>query len=141
MKRTSRRTFLLSILVGTAYLVVVLNAPNWIQGQLTLEVVPWDLLDAPWDTRLLFGSMFPGVFLLGAVPTYAYLEWGLKSPLLVAVGPFVVALLFEALGGPAGSDLVSPVGVYLLAWFIVLPCVLVAVAGERRFSGLRAGPG
>jgi hypothetical protein len=57
--------------------------------------------------------MYPGVFLLGAVSTYAYLERGFVLPGVVVVGPYLVALWFEARGNPDQADLISTVGIYL----------------------------
>ncbi len=119
-----------SLIVGVFFLIIALNAGNWIHGQLTLEFIPGSLLAAPWDKRLIFGSMYPGLFLLGAVPTYLYLRWNLITPSLVVLLPFLITLWFESQRASAQSDLITPYGIYLIAWFIVLVGVLVAAAGE-----------
>ena len=131
----------ISAFVGAGYLVVALNAPNWVHGLLTVEIVPYTLFSAPLDTQLLFGAMYPGVFLLGAVATYAYLERGFVLPGVVVVIPYLVALWFEAQGNPDQADLISVVGIYLIGWFIVLGAALLAGSlewGIRRVYATRA---
>ena len=99
--------------------MVALNATNWVRGAFTLEVVPYQLLEAPPDAQLLFGAMYPGAFLLGATPAYAYDRWGLISPAVVVFVPFGAALWFEAAGDPGQADLISPLGIYLVGWVAV----------------------
>ena len=127
----------ISAFVGAGYLVVALNAPNWVHGLLTVEIVPYTLFSAPLDTQLLFGAMYPGVFLLGAVATYAYLERGFVLPGVVVVVPYLVALWFEAQGNPDQADLISVAGVYLIGWFIVLGAALLALGLEWGLRRLR----
>ena len=118
-----------------------LNAPNWVHGIATIDIIPYTLLSAPRDRQLLFGAMYPGVFLLGAVSTYAYLERGFVLPGVVVVGTYLVALWFEARGNPDQADLISVVGIYLIGWFVVLGAALLAGTlewGIRRVYASRA---
>ena len=122
-------------------MTVALNATNWVRGAFTLEVVPYQLLGAPLDAQLLFGAMYPGVFLLGATPAYAYDRWGLISPAVVVFVPFGAALWFEAAGDPGQADLISPLGVYLVGWVAVFALVLLAGGLEHVVRRHRAGVG
>jgi hypothetical protein len=126
---------------GLVFLVAALNATNWVRGAFTLEVVPYQLLEAPPDAQLLFGAMYPGVFLLGAAPVYAYDRWGLISPAVVVFVPFGAALWFEAAGDPGQADLISPLGVYLVGWVAVFALALLAGGLERAVRRPRAGVG
>ena len=135
------KSIAISALVGAGYLVVALNAPNWVHGIATIDIIPYTLLSAPLDTQILFGAMYPGVFLLGAVSTYAYLERGFVLPAVVVVGPYLVALWFEAQSNPNQADLISTVGIYLIGWFIVLGAAILAGSlewGIRRLYASRA---
>ena len=137
----TKKHIAISALVGAGYLVVALNAPNWVHGIATIDILPYTLLSAPLDTQLLFGAMYPGVFLLGAVSTYAYLERGFVLPAVVVVGPYLVALWFEAQNNPNQADLISTVGIYLIGWFVVLGAALLAGSlewGIRRLYASRA---
>jgi hypothetical protein len=137
----TKKHIAISALVGAGYLVVALNAPNWVHGIATIDIIPYTLLSAPLDTQLLFGAMYPGVFLLGAVSTYAYLERGFVLPGVVVVGTYLVALWFEARGNPDQADLISVVGIYLIGWFVVLGAALLAGSlewGIRRLYASRA---
>ena len=122
-------------------MVVALNATNWVRGAFTLEVVPYQLLEAPPDAQLLFGAMYPGVFLLGAAPAYAYDRWGLISPAVVVFVPFCAALWLEAAGDPGQADLISPLGVYLVGWVAVFALALLAGGLEHAVQRRRAGVG
>ena len=126
-----------SAVVGAGYLVVALNASNWIHGLVTVEVVPYTLFSAPLDTQLLFGAMYPGVFLLGAVATYAYLERGFVLPGVVVIVPYLAALWFEARRDPDQADLMSVVDIYLIGWFVVLGAALLALGLEWGLRRLR----
>ena len=137
----TQKNFAIAALVGAGYLVVALNAPNWVHGIVTIDILPYTLLSAPLETQLLFGAMYPGVFLLGAVSTYAYLEGGFVLPGVVVVGPYLVALWFEAQSNPNQADLISTVGIYLIGWFVVLGAALLAGSLEwsiRRVYASRA---
>ncbi|PSQ41801.1 hypothetical protein BRD14_05605 [Halobacteriales archaeon SW_5_68_122] len=91
------------------------------------------------DAQLLFGAMYPGVFLLGAAPAYAYDRWGLISPAVVVFGPFGAALWFEAAGDPRQADLISPLGIYLVGWVAVFTLALLAGGLEGAVRRRRAG--
>ena len=127
----------ISAVVGAGYLVVALNAPNWIHGLVTVEIVPYTLFSAPPDTQLLFGAMYPGVFLLGAVATYAYLERGFVLPGVVVIVPYLAALWFDARRDPDRADLMSVVDIYLIGWFVVLGAALLALGLEWGLRRLR----
>ena len=126
---------------GLVFLVVVLNATNWVRGAFTLEVVPYQLLEAPPDAQLLFGAMYPGVFLLGATPAYTYDRRELISPAVVVFVPFGAALRLEAAGDLEQADLISPLGIYLVGWVAVLALALLAGGLERAVRRRRAGAG
>ena len=133
------RRIALAAASGLVFLVVALNATNWVRGAFTLEVVPYQLLEAPPDAQLLFGAMYPGVFLLGATPAYAYDQWGLISPAVVVFVPFGAALRLEAAGDPGQADLISPLGIYLVGWVAVFALALLAGGLEGAVRRRRAG--
>lgn len=130
--RQRKQQILVSCVSGIAYLFICLNAANWVHWQFTTEFFPYSLIDAPRDEQILFGSMYPGVFMLGALPVYIYLRQKLVSPAFVIVAPFILALWFEAQGSASQADLVTPVGIYLLVWFVFL--LIAAFAGSVEWG-------
>lgn len=122
--------FVGAIIGGVLFLVVALNAQSWVHGELTVDIVPVSLIGAPWDEQLLFGSMYPGLFLVGAVGTYLYLRLGLVTPAVIVLGPFSIVLWFESRHSTARADLITPYDLYLVGWVAVLVTVVVVAAGE-----------
>jgi hypothetical protein len=116
-----------------------MNAHLLVHGKLSIEIIPWGLLEARWDEQLLFGTMFLGVFLLGAVPTYLYQRWKLISPAGVVLVPFGILLWVESRSPPGQADLVSAYGLYMILWPLVLLVVGAVALGERWLRGRATG--
>ena len=138
----TRRKPAISILIGLAYLLFVLHAPKWVHGTVTLNLVPYRLFSLTIGRQLQVWSMYPGIILLGAGATYAYLTRRYILPGLVVLLPFFLALWAEFQSDAPESILLGLPDLYRLYWFIIFGAALVALGlewGIRRVRAARAG--
>ena len=136
----TRRKPAISILIGLAYLLFVLHAPKWVHGTVTLNLVPYRFFRLTIGRQLQIWSMYPGIILLGAGATYAYLTRRYILPGVVVLLPFFLALWFEFQSDT--RDLLGLTDLYRLFWFVILGAALVALGlerGVRRVRAARAG--
>ena len=80
--------------------------------------------------------MYPGIILLGAGATYAYLTRRYILPGVVVLLPFFLALWFEFQSD--GPDLLGLSDLYRLFWFVIFGAALVALGLERGIRRVRA---
>ena len=132
----TRRKPAISILIGLAYLLFVLHAPKWVHGTVTLNLVPYRLFSLPIGRQLQVWSMYPGIILLGAGATYAYLTRRYILPGVVVLLPFFLALWFEFQSD--AHDLLGLSDLYRLFWFVIFGAALVALGLERGIRRVRA---
>jgi hypothetical protein len=121
---TSRRTALLAAsAVGVASLAAFLTVAAG--GDISPRLDLWYLVG-------FVGLFAVGAFVTPAVPVYAYLRHGLRSPLVVFAADLLLwFVVVPSVGAPDASTLPFAVGY----WPVYL--ALFAVAGwlERRFGG------
>ena len=135
----TRRKPAISILIGLAYLLFVLHAPKWVHGTVTLNLVPYRFFRLTIGRQLQIWSMYPGIILLGAGATYAYLTRRYILPGLVVLLPFFLALWAEFQSD--GPDLLGLSDLYRLFWFVIFGAALVALGLERGIRRVRAAQG
>jgi hypothetical protein len=138
----TKRKPAISILIGLAYLLFILHAPKWVHGTVTLNLVPYRLFSLTIGRQLQVWSMYPGIILLGAGATYAYLTRRYILPGLVVLLPFFLALWVEFQSDAPESILLGLPDLYRLYWFVIFGAALVALGLERsirRVQAARAG--
>jgi hypothetical protein len=133
-----RRKTAISVLIGLAYLIFVLNAPKWVHGTVTLSLYPYRLSSLSIGRQLQIWSMYPGIVLLGAGATYVYLTRRYILPGLVVLLPFLVALWAEAQSDVPESILLGLPDLYRLFWFVIFGATLVALGLEWGIRRVRA---
>ena len=134
----TRRKPAISILIGLAYLLFVLHAPKWVHGTVTLNLVPYRLFSLTIGRQLQVWSVYPGIILLGAGATYAYLTRRYILPGVVVLLPFLLALWFEFQSDAPESILLGVPDLYRLYWFVIFGAALVALGLERGIRRVRA---
>ena len=134
----TRRKPAISILIGLAYLLFVLHAPKWVHGTVTLNLVPYRFFRLTIGRQLQIWSMYPGIILLGAGATYAYLTRRYILPGVVVLLPFFLALWFEFQSDAPESILLGLPDLYRLYWFVIFGAALVALGLERGIRRVRA---
>lgn len=134
-----RHTTAISLLIGVMYLVFVLNASEWVHGHVTVDIAPYHLSGLSLFRQLQVWTMYPGIVLLGAGSTYAYLTRRYITPGLAVLLPFLIALWFEAQSDVSGSILLGMADVYRLFWFVTLGFALLALGLELGIRRARKG--
>jgi len=82
--------------------------------------------------------MYPGIILLGAGATYAYLTRRYILPGVVVLLPFFLALWVEVQSDGPESFLLGLPDLYRLFWFVIFGAALVALGLERGIRRVRA---
>ena len=82
--------------------------------------------------------MYPGIILLGAGATYAYLTRRYILPGVVVLLTFFLALWAESQSDAPESILLGMPDLYRLYWFVIFGAALVALGLERGIRRVRA---
>ena len=106
---------------------------------MTFGLFPYTLSPSSLDpyNQFRIWLMYPGIILLGAGATYAYLTRRYVLPGPVVLLPFLVALWSDAQSDVSGSALLAASDLYRLHWFVILGAALLALGLEWGVRRLR----